>query len=78
MTTSPPGPERRKLDQRVDELETLFTHLERTVKDLDEVVLDGHRRMDELGRQLDQLEEQVQPDKQPASDGSGNAQTDDP
>jgi uncharacterized coiled-coil protein SlyX len=65
MATSDPSAQRRKLDQRVDELETLFTHLERTVRDLDDVVLDGHRRLTELGNQLEQLEQQVTDDSEP-------------
>lgn len=65
MAASDPSAQRRKLDQRVDELETLFTHLERTVRDLDDVVLDGHRRLTELGNQLEQLEQQVTDDSEP-------------
>ena len=65
MATSDSSAQRRKLDQRVDELETLFTHLERTVRDLDDVVLDGHRRLTELGNQLEQLEQQVTDESEP-------------
>jgi uncharacterized coiled-coil protein SlyX len=43
----------------VDKLETLFTHLEQTVKELDDVVIDGHQRIDSLSRQVKDLERRV-------------------
>ena len=45
---SEPNANRDKLDQRVTNLESLFTHLEKTVSDLDGVVVDGHKKIEEL------------------------------
>ena len=59
MTTPEPSASRKKIDQRVDQLETLFTHLEKTVQDLDDVVIDGHQRIDNLGREIQDLQRRV-------------------
>jgi uncharacterized coiled-coil protein SlyX len=59
MATPEPSLSRNRLDQRVDKLETLFTHLEQTVKELDDVVIDGHQRIDSLSRQVKDLERRV-------------------
>ena len=59
MTTPELSASRKKIDERVGQLETLFTHLEKTVKDLDDVVIDGHQRIDNLGRQIQDLERRV-------------------
>ena len=59
MATPEPSSSRNRLDQRVDKLETLFTHLEQTVKELDDVVIDGHQRIDSLSRQVKDLERRV-------------------
>ena len=40
---------------RVTELETLFTHLQRSVQDLDQVVLDQQKQIDALRGQLARL-----------------------
>ncbi|NUQ65663.1 MAG: SlyX family protein [Pirellulales bacterium] len=40
---------------RVIDLEELFTHLQRTVQDLDEVVRQQHRRLDTLEQALTRL-----------------------
>ncbi|MFN7627619.1 MAG: SlyX family protein [Pirellula sp.] len=37
---------------RLVELEVLFTHLQKTISDLDEVVVDQSRRIDQLQREL--------------------------
>ncbi|MBM3963487.1 MAG: SlyX family protein [Planctomycetes bacterium] len=39
-------------DDRLVELEVLFTHLQKTITDLDEVVVDQSRRIDQLQREL--------------------------
>ena len=36
---------RNKLDDRVNNLESLFTHLEKKVSDLDGVVIEGHKKI---------------------------------
>ena len=46
--------------QRANQLESLFTHLEKTVQDLDEVVIDGHQQFEELKQRVERLEEVVQ------------------
>mgnify|MGYP006092178483 FL=1 len=51
--------------QRANQLESLFTHLEKTVQDLDEVVIDGHQQFEELKQRVERLEEVVQ--KPPAA-----------
>lgn len=40
---------------RIAELEGLFTHLQRTVQDLDQVVFQQHRRLDVLDARLARL-----------------------
>ncbi len=49
-------------------METLFTHLEKTAKDLDEVVIDGHQRIDNLGRQIQDLQRRVTENPDAAGD----------
>jgi len=39
-------------NDRLVELEVLFTHLQKTITDLDEVVVDQSRRIDQLQREL--------------------------
>ncbi len=68
MATPEPSASRKKIDQRVDQLETLFTHLEKTAKDLDEVVIDGHQRIDNLGRQIQDLQRRVTENPDAAGD----------
>lgn len=68
MTTPEPSASRKKIDQRVDQLATLFTHLEKTAKDLDEVVIDGHQRIDNLGRQIQDLQRRVTENPDTAGD----------
>ena len=60
MASSEPPVSRQKIDERVGKLETLFTHLEKTVQDLDEVVIDGHEQFEELKQRVERLEEVVQ------------------
>ena len=68
MATPEHSASRRKIDKRVDQLETLFTHLEKTVKDLDDVVIDGHQRIDNLSRQIQDLHRRVT-ENQDVADG---------
>ena len=68
MATPEHSASRRKIDKRVDQLETLFTHLEKTVKDLDDVVIDGHQRIENLGRQIQDLQRRVTESSQAAGD----------
>jgi uncharacterized coiled-coil protein SlyX len=68
MTAPEPSASRKKIDQRVDQLENLFTHLEKTVKDLDDVVSDGHQRIDNLGRQIQDLQRRVTENPDAAGD----------
>ena len=58
---SEPNANRDKLDQRVTNLESLFTHLEKTVSDLDGVVVDGHKKIEELSNKVDNLEKKSNP-----------------
>ena len=51
--------------QRAENLEALFTHLEKTVQDLDEVVVTGHQRFQELKSRVERLEELVQEKPRP-------------
>jgi len=55
------GGDQARLEQRVTELETLLTHLQRTVHELDEVVREQAARLDALeraqARQRDELRE---------------------
>lgn len=50
MNSQPPSPE-----TRLTELESLFTHLQRIVADLDQVVIDQSRRMEILEREVRRL-----------------------
>ena len=59
MTTPEPSAARQKIDEQVDKLDSLFTHLEKTVQDLDDVVIDGHQRIDSLSQQIQDLERRV-------------------
>jgi uncharacterized coiled-coil protein SlyX len=68
MTSPEPSASRRKIDERVDKLETLFTHLEKTVRDLDEVVIDGHQRIDSLSHQIQDLQRRITESPQAAGD----------
>lgn len=60
---SEPNANRDKLDQRVTNLESLFTHLEKTVSDLDGVVVDGHKKIEELSNKVDNLEKKIESEK---------------
>lgn len=48
-------PDLQRLDQRLTNLELLFTHLERQVAELNQVVLRQARTMERLGEQVRQL-----------------------
>jgi uncharacterized coiled-coil protein SlyX len=50
MSPHPPSP-----TERITELEGLFTHLQRTMKDLDQVVIEQARRIVQLERELNLL-----------------------
>ena len=54
-----------RLSQRVTDLEMLFTHLQRSVQDLDKVILDQQKQIDalraQIGRLLLQLEQFAEP-----------------
>lgn len=47
------------LAERVTKLEELFTHLQRTLLDLNEVVIDCHRRVDLLDAKVSRLVDAV-------------------
>lgn len=49
----------QRLSARVAELEALFTHLQRTVGELDQVVLTQQRQIDQLERRLAALGSEV-------------------
>lgn len=44
-----------RLEQRVSELESLFLHLQRTVQDLNDVLLDQHRQLTAVQSQMDRV-----------------------
>jgi uncharacterized coiled-coil protein SlyX len=44
-----------RLRQRVTDLEALFTHLQRSVQDLDKVILDQQRQLDAVRGQMSRL-----------------------
>jgi uncharacterized coiled-coil protein SlyX len=44
-----------RLSQRVTELEVLFTHLQRSVHDLDKVILDQQKQLDGVRGQMSRL-----------------------
>jgi uncharacterized coiled-coil protein SlyX len=50
----------QQLIVRVTDLEMLFTHLQRTIQDLDGVVRQQHRRIDTLEQAITRLAAQVQ------------------
>jgi uncharacterized coiled-coil protein SlyX len=50
MNSQPPS-----LETRLTELESLFMHLQRTVADLDQIVVDQSRRMEILEREVRRL-----------------------
>ncbi len=54
---------RDNLDHRVTNLESLFTHLEKKVADLDGVVIEGHQRIEELSDKVDHLEKKIESEK---------------
>jgi len=53
---TPEGPaDDQRLNERLMNLEMLFTHLERTMADLNTVLLEHGKRLDQLVSRLDQL-----------------------
>ena len=68
MASSAPAASRQKIDERVDKLETLFTHLEKTAQDLDDVVIDGHQRLENLSDQIQDLQRRVKQSPETAGD----------
>jgi uncharacterized coiled-coil protein SlyX len=55
--------QRDELDERVTELESLFTHLEKKVSDLDGVVVDAHKKIGELSDTVDHLKKKMDSEK---------------
>lgn len=53
--TAPDTPSPESLEARVAELESLHTHLEQTIDELNSVVVQHERRVHTLERSLDQL-----------------------
>jgi uncharacterized coiled-coil protein SlyX len=49
------APHDPRLADRLTNLETMFTHLERLVADLNAVLLEHGRRLDELAAQLERM-----------------------
>ncbi|MEE2686566.1 MAG: SlyX family protein [Planctomycetota bacterium] len=68
MASSEPAASRQKIDERVDKLDTLFTHLEKTAQDLDDVVIDGHQRLENLSDQIQDLQRRVKQGPETAGD----------
>lgn len=54
MESPSPAPEKR-----LTELETLFTHLQRTVQDLDRIVVDQSRQIERMEREVRSLANDV-------------------
>ena len=48
------------MEPRLIALEELFTHLQRTVRDLDEVVIGQHKRLDQLDRRVARIERDLE------------------
>ena len=72
MASSEPPVSRQKIDERVGKLETLFTHLEKTVQDLDDVVIDGHQRIENLSHQVQDLQRRVTQSPEAAADAKND------
>lgn len=72
MASPEPPVSRQKIDERVDKLKTLFTHLEKTVKDLDDVVIDGHQRIENLSDQIQDLQRRVTQNPEAAEDAKND------
>ena len=72
MASPEPPASRQKIDERVDKLETLFTHLEKTVQDLDDVVIDGHQRIENLSHQVQDLQRRVTQSPEAAADAKND------
>ena len=72
MASSEPPASRQKIDERVGKLETLFTHLEKTAKDLDDVVIDGHQRIKNLSHQIQDLQRRVTQNPEAAEDAKND------
>ena len=51
--------------QHANDLEELLTHLEKIVQDLDEVVITGHQRFEDLKLRVERLAEMIQEKPQP-------------
>jgi uncharacterized coiled-coil protein SlyX len=56
----PPDPSFKKSEARIDELEFVVTHLQKTIDALNEAVLLQQKRIDSLSRQIDQAKVVVQ------------------
>ena len=52
------------LHDKVNNLESLFTHLERTVQDLDSVVNEEHDQISSIKKRVSQLEQRIEDDKE--------------
>jgi uncharacterized coiled-coil protein SlyX len=55
------GPAPPDLAERIMNLEMLFTHLERTLADLNTVLLEHGRRLDDLHARLERMQSQPEP-----------------
>lgn len=62
------------LFKRADNLETLFNHLEKTTRHLDDVIGDGQQEFEELKRRVERLAKVVQ--KKPPVPGDNRDQGD--
>jgi uncharacterized coiled-coil protein SlyX len=56
------------LIERVTELEMLFTHLQRSVQDLDKVILDQQKQLNALRGQLSRLLQQLEQFSDPGAE----------
>ncbi len=62
MTAEPTNPQALPdLAERITNLEMLFTHLERTLADLNTVLLEHGRRLDELHARFERMQSQPEP-----------------
>lgn len=52
---STPAPPADRLPERITELEMLLTHLQRSVQDLDKVILDHQKQIDGLRGELSRI-----------------------
>ena len=58
--SAPPNSTPEQLSARITQLEELLTHLQQTTQDLSEVVIQQHRRSDQIEQELARLTECLQ------------------